>query len=88
MMPARDEFGQFIPQERKPMKQQDPFVMVAMLVAVELIVIGACAIYSLTGAQGHDMAWRLDEAEVAGRAIFGGVMFASGATLGILGFMR
>jgi hypothetical protein len=84
-MTERDEFGQFVKREQTvmPQRSHDAFVLVAMLVAVELMVIGACAIYGVT--IGHEHGGELHE---AGRAILGGVLFASGAALGVLGFMR
>jgi hypothetical protein len=95
----RDEFGQFVKTERAPMQpvnggnDHDAFILVAMLVAVELIIVGACMIYGVAIGHGFER----DRGEIIERgmeraddmrAILGGILFASGMTLGLLGFRR
>lgn len=83
----RDEQGRFV-------RTNDALVLAAMLVAVELMVIGACTIYGITLGREyvdpHEHLPMRDVIEVADawRAILGGVLFASGAVLGVLGFRR
>ena len=77
----RDESGRFLPEPGRPTVKHEALVLAAMLVSVELLIIGSCTIFSVTMGAGLEMG-------DAGRAIFGGILAGSGLLLGVLGFMR